>query len=272
MINNKYTLFTIGQFASLHKINKKTLMWYDEVGLFHPAVVKDNGYRYYTHYQSSTLEAILILRELKVSIREIQDFMKHRSAESLEILLEEKIAELDQNIAHLKAIQKTMIRHKKDVSALLHIDLSEICMVEKEIQHFAIINTSKEISPEKEIGMILAETNKHQLHRLYDTTYGSMIPVDSLYNGDFEHYPYLFLEVFNPATTEHIHIKPKGMYLRAFCQGTWDKIPLKYEELLAYAKQHHLQLYGYAYETGINELTINSMDDYITQIEIQIKT
>ena len=30
MSEGKNTLFTIGQFAALHGINKKTLMWYDE--------------------------------------------------------------------------------------------------------------------------------------------------------------------------------------------------------------------------------------------------
>lgn len=33
MLKEKNTLFTIGQFAALHEINKKTLMWYDEIGL-----------------------------------------------------------------------------------------------------------------------------------------------------------------------------------------------------------------------------------------------
>ena len=57
------TFFTIGQFADLHEINKKTLMWYDEIGLLKPAAVRENGYRYYTYQQSSTLETILMLRE-----------------------------------------------------------------------------------------------------------------------------------------------------------------------------------------------------------------
>ena len=42
-------LFSIGQFARLHEVNKKTLMWYDEIGLLKPAVTKPNGYRYYTY-------------------------------------------------------------------------------------------------------------------------------------------------------------------------------------------------------------------------------
>lgn len=53
-MEKKSKLLTIGQFASLHGINKKTLMWYDEIGLFHPAFIHpENGYRYYSYHQSS---------------------------------------------------------------------------------------------------------------------------------------------------------------------------------------------------------------------------
>ena len=46
MLREKPKLFTIGQFAALHGINKKTLMWYDEIGLFKPAFIhEENGYR-----------------------------------------------------------------------------------------------------------------------------------------------------------------------------------------------------------------------------------
>ena len=66
-------LLTIGQFAALHGINKKTLMWYDQIGLFRPAAVNPvNGYRCYDYHQSAVLETILLLRELDVSIQEIQ--------------------------------------------------------------------------------------------------------------------------------------------------------------------------------------------------------
>lgn len=75
-MNKNDKLLTIGQFAAMHGINKKTLMWYDEIGLFKPAVINpENGYRYYNYHQSPMLETILLLRELNVSIREIQNFM-----------------------------------------------------------------------------------------------------------------------------------------------------------------------------------------------------
>ena len=71
MIKEKNTLFTIGQFAALHEINKKTLMWYDEIGLLKPVYIKENGYRYYSYQQSAELETILMLRELDVSLSEM---------------------------------------------------------------------------------------------------------------------------------------------------------------------------------------------------------
>ena len=38
-MNKKDKFLTIGQFAAMHGINKKTLMWYDEIGLFKPASI-----------------------------------------------------------------------------------------------------------------------------------------------------------------------------------------------------------------------------------------
>ena len=126
-------LLTIGQFAALHGINKKTLMWYDEIGLFRPAAINpENGYRCYNYHQSPILETRLLLRELDVSIPEIQDFMKNRSAKNMERLLKEKISGLDLQIMHLKAIRKTLQNHYQDMTTLLTMDLSEISILEKE--------------------------------------------------------------------------------------------------------------------------------------------
>ena len=106
MLKEKAALFTIGQFAALHEINKKTLMWYDEIGLLKPACIKEDGYRYYSYQQSAALETILMLRELNVSLDEIKQFMENRTIDNFASLLQEKITELNQTISHLRSIQK----------------------------------------------------------------------------------------------------------------------------------------------------------------------
>lgn len=195
-MNKQDKLLTIGQFAALHGINKKTLMWYDETGLFKPAAINpENGYRCYTYRQSPILETILLLRELDVSINEIRQFMENRSAGNMKCLLDEKIAELDQNILHLQAIRKTLCNHRQNMETLLHMDLREISIVDKEERCLVTVDIDKDVTFEKEVEMITAETARYRLGRLHDASYGSMIPVGSLRDGSFDNYTKLFIEI-----------------------------------------------------------------------------
>ncbi len=285
-MNKKDKLLTIGQFASMHGINKKTLMWYDEIGLFKPAFINpENGYRCYTYRQSPILETILLLRELDVSLSEIEDFMKNRSAASLKSLLDEKIKDLAHTITHLQAVNQTLCKHRQNMSTLLTMDLSEISIIEKEERCLITVDIDKHTSFEEEVEMVTAETEKYHLGRLHDANYGSIIPVERLYRGDFDGYSKIFIEI--PFLAEQhnlptrfpgskqrqtqkggLHIQPGGQYLRAFHKGSWDKIPKRYQEILAFAKNRGLTLSGCSYEMGINEMVVERIDDYIIQIEI----
>ena len=264
MLREKPKLFTIGQFAALHGINKKTLMWYDEIGLFKPAFIhEEKGYRLDSYYQSTELEVILLLRDMNVPIRDIQEFMKNRSAGSMADLLRDKISELDRTIQGLKAVRSKL-------TELLDLDLSEISLIEREPQYLATVQTSPEKSLEEEIELILEQTKKYQLPRMYQTPYGSMLPVENLLARRFEDYSKLFIELPDTQNRMGLHRRPGGVYLRAFCIGNWDRLPARYEAILRYAEQHHLQFSGYAYEIGINELVIDRIEDYITKIEIPV--
>ena len=156
-MDKKSRLLTIGQFAAMHGINKKTLMWYDEIGLFKPAAVNpENGYRCYNYHQSPILETILLLREL-------DDFMQNRSAGSLKNLLEDKIAELDLRITHLQAVRSTLCSHHRNMSTLLTMDLSEISIIEREARCLVTVPIDRETSFEEEVELITAETEKYRL-------------------------------------------------------------------------------------------------------------
>lgn len=273
MFYNTHKLFTIGQFAKLHEINKKTLMWYDEIGILKPAVIKENGYRYYSFQQSSILETILMLRELNVSISEIQDFMQNRSASSLETLLENKVRELDDTISHLRSLRAIMNEKRWNMSTIRNLDISEFSIVEKPETHYLVtVPISHDTPFEQEIELVVTETKKYQLRRLHDASYGAILPVENLYCGNLNGYSALYIELPFPTHRKGLHVQPKGKYLRAFCKGDWNNLPGRYTEILAYAKENNLQFCGSAYEKGINELVIDTLDDYITQIEIPIKT
>lgn len=264
-------LFTIGQFAQMHGINKKTLMWYDETDVFKPVVIKENGYRYYSYSQSPTLETILLLRKLNVPLDKIKDFMNGTTPQRLMKLFDEQLNAIDEDISRLKAIRKSLVYQKDELSMLIDLDLSQIGIVEEEAEQFVIIRITKDTSWEKQLKMITEEAKKYKVHNLHDVSYGYMISTENLYRKEFDNYYAIFIKVPD-LSLEDSYTKSKGTYLRAYCQGDYDKLMLRYQELLAYAEQNHIKLTGYSFEKGINELVtgVSDMSKFITQIDIPI--
>ncbi len=272
-MDKKDKLLTIGRFAAMHGINKKTLMWYDEIGLFSPAAIHpQNGYRYYSYRQSPLLETILLLRDLDVPIKEIQAFVQDRSAKRLAALYSDKIRALDEELLHRNAIRQTLIKRRQQMLTLMQIDLTEIAVIEKEERGLVTVAIEKDISFEKEVELITAETEKYRLRRLHDASYGSMISVESLRSGAYDDYARLFIEISvpnDPSPKEgSLHIQPGGTYVRAFHLGGLADMPQKYQELFSFAQKRGLELHGFSYEMGINDNVIERIEDYIVQIEI----
>ena len=100
-MKNKKFLYSTGQFARLNGINKRTLHYYDEIGLFSPEYREENGYRYYTCFQTVQLELILTLRKVGMSIEEILRYQKSPSGASLAELILEKKELIDRSIGEL---------------------------------------------------------------------------------------------------------------------------------------------------------------------------
>ncbi|MFR5732880.1 MAG: MerR family transcriptional regulator [Clostridium sp.] len=67
---------TTGEFAALMGVSKYTLFHYDDIGLFSPEYVAENGYRMYSLYQLETLETILMLRDLGMPLERNWQFLQ----------------------------------------------------------------------------------------------------------------------------------------------------------------------------------------------------
>ena len=90
-------------FAALAGLNKKTLHYYDEIGLFHPACVNEKGYRLYSPLQLDRLALIITLRDLGVPLQVIQEYLGEGDLERLDQILTAQRRELDRRMAQLEA-------------------------------------------------------------------------------------------------------------------------------------------------------------------------
>lgn len=265
-------LFSIGTLAKMHGINKKTLMWYDEVGLLKPALVKANGYRYYTCAQSFMLENILMLRELEVSIPKIKEFLQNRTPQGLSKVYALTLSDVDQKIERLNSIKTHLNKELKAIEELLSIDLKaiEVVNIDQE-EDMTLLDVDYDATMEDLIEDALNVKTQENIDTL-DCQLGAIIAVDSLKNNDFDSYRYVFIGA-KPQDISHVslHKKKAGRYLRAYHQGSWEKLPDRYREILSYAQEHNLKLTDYSYERGINEDFVDSIDQYITQIDIALE-
>lgn len=57
-MNRKNYLYSSREFAKFTGVNKRTLHYYNDIGLFCPEVIGENGYHYYTCFQFAQLELI----------------------------------------------------------------------------------------------------------------------------------------------------------------------------------------------------------------------
>lgn len=114
-MKKKRSELTTAQFAKLHGVNKRTLHYYDTIGLFSPQEKGENGYRYYDPSQSMEFEYIRMLKELHMSIEEIQEYRKHPSAGAFMEIALEKERELEEEITKLRHRKAVLKRRKSNL-------------------------------------------------------------------------------------------------------------------------------------------------------------
>ncbi len=98
-------MFRIGEFSKLCQVPTSVLRYYDEIGIFKPEKVDTfTGYRYYSINQLPSLNRILALRDLELSLSEISQIIHEQiSIDELKGMLRLKQAQLAQQQAEVHA-------------------------------------------------------------------------------------------------------------------------------------------------------------------------
>ena len=115
-MKKSFKSLTTAQFAKLHGVNKRTLHYYDDIGLFSPRAKGENGYRFYDAAQSLDFEYIRMLKELNMSIDEIAAYCKAPTPARFLEIASAKEEEIGRQIKKLRHAQK-VLRAKREQAA-----------------------------------------------------------------------------------------------------------------------------------------------------------
>ena len=103
--------YTVNKLAEISGVTKRTLRYYDEIGLLNPSRINSSGYRIYGRKEVERLQQILFFRALDVSLEEIKELMTSEDYDEKNILIHhrEKLMERRQQLDRLiQNVEKTI--------------------------------------------------------------------------------------------------------------------------------------------------------------------
>jgi len=102
-------MYSIKEIADLAGITTRTLRYYDQLGILEPAVIGDNGYRYYDRKSLLRLQQVLFYRELDIPLKDIQFIMNRKDFYPLQALINHQDA-LKGQVQRLNRLLTTLDR------------------------------------------------------------------------------------------------------------------------------------------------------------------
>lgn len=270
---NKKTYLSTGEFAKLAGVSKHTLFYYDEIGLFSPEIKnKENGYRYYSTAQLEVLDVIYTLRELDMTLEEIQIYMKNRTPKQFLELFQYEENIISQRIKHLKTVKNWIVEKSRLIEENLQKNLSEITIC-KETRHYLIESSVRENDDRvwaKAIGKLWDYCIEQGIKSPYPIGYRQ--EKEDIEQGIFDNY-HVFYQMLDTKPKKIVYtIREEGEYLCAYHKGSWKSIGETYSRMLQYAKEHELVLGRYFYEDGIlDSLTVQEEKDYVCRISCRVE-
>ena len=113
----KRNLLSIGKMAEMNQVTVPTLRLYDQLGLLKPRHVDgETGYRYYDINQNARLDMIAYMKELGMSLKEIQGVLEAEDIALIEQILARKNEQIHQQIRDLR------LRHNAVERAIASIE------------------------------------------------------------------------------------------------------------------------------------------------------
>lgn len=273
MFNKNVKYFTTGEFAKICKVNKQTLIYYDQIGLLSPIMKDSKDYRYYSIAQYEFFSVIELLKAVGMSLKDIQKYMAEKSPENfLDLMYQQKeiVAKKRQELEMIESIIDVKIDLTEEA---LHLDFDSIT-----IEHLpeATLYLSKNIEDSKEeqftkaVSDFIDELDRFQL----DTGYpiGGITRRDQVSAGNYDNYSFLYIE--QPHLREgHPYFKAiAGDFIVGYHVGNSTTLGESYERLFKVMREKGFELGEYVYEEYIYDAVIkNREEDYVTKIMIEIK-
>lgn len=268
----KKTHFTTGEFAKLCNVNKQTLFYYDQEGIFCPEFIAENGYRYYSYTQLETFTVISMLRDLGVQIKEIKAHMDNRSPEALIELMKSKQEEIDSKIQFLQWSKRYIDNKIRVTREGIEAPVGQVLLQDipsRDMIVSAYEGTIDDITITKRLAEHMENCSSLGI---YDATpIGAMIPAGSITRTSYRYTKY-YTVIDEVVKSDLCQTAYGGSYLVIYDNEGYNNVHRNCLKVLDYAKENGIELSDTFYEDVIlDDLSTNGYYNYLIKLSIKIK-
>jgi len=267
--------FTTGELAKTCHILRKTLLFYDKLGLIQPEVVLDNGYRYYKRAQLFLLELVVTLRNLDVPLTRIQTYLANRSPSTYQQLLKEQQKHIQQEIKRLEQLDESLTTYIQDLDKQNNLPYGIIHTVQCPEQYLFVTNGCKQNDSFKErslhtakLFLLLRDKLPFKQH-----VFGYIVNKQALYDIKKYRAEEYFYPLQRPLANVTYRVRPAGTYLTLYFQGIYMHKSADYlNQMKEYCQKHNLTVISNIYVTSLlNYWTTAKTEEYAYKLEVRIK-
>lgn len=124
---------SVNEVSKLSGVSRRTLQYYDEIGLLPPSAVKESGYRQYDDESLRRLWLILFYKELGISLDNIRLMLKNQKGMEKELMQQHRQILLEKQFQLQKMIQSvdSILNDKFDISMLRDFDRNRLESVKR---------------------------------------------------------------------------------------------------------------------------------------------
>ncbi len=273
MSKDKNEYLTTGEFAKICGIPKHILFYYDQIELFQPEIIKENGYRYYSFRQFDTFSIISALKRLGMPLKEIKKYMDERNPVKLVDLLEQKSNEVSKEIKKLKNTKREIDSLKELTEKALSVEYNTIGTAYHKSMK-ALCSTLMDNDNDNSYPNFLTEliAFRNNSNATMIDFLGASLTIDNIRDKRFDSFSYLYTKTNNADKKNNTLVRKEGWYLQVYYKGSYRRISEMYTEIMKYAKDHQINLGKNAYEEYlIFEIGTRNRDDYVTLILVEIE-
>ena len=122
-------MMTVGQLARKAGLSRTALLYYHRIGLLSPTARSPAGYRLYDGDSLERLKRIMIYRQAGLGVGEIKQLLDMPETDS-SLAFKRRVAEIDREVAELRAKQRLLIRLLRESGAAAFPDMDKETWVE----------------------------------------------------------------------------------------------------------------------------------------------